>query len=329
VTEADKICSESDPLRDEALDWVVRLKTSELRGADLEALRRWRDQSPRHEEAFVAAVRLWRNLGVAARELAEEEFSGTTAAEAPRFPARSIGRRGVLGGAVAAGVAGYLLVKPPLGMWPSLAELSADYRTSKGEQRSIVLTGDISVQMNTQTSIAVRSLQDQPEITIVSGEAVIAKSGAAGAPLRVTAANGRMTAAQAKFNAKCVDGLVAVTCIEGSVDVEYHRRTVRLQADRQISYSPRGFSAPINVDPQEAASWRSGILIFRDRSLFEVVEEVNRYRPGRIVVTSSELGRRVVNGTFYVGRLEDFIDQVRQLFGAKVQSLPAGLILLS
>jgi transmembrane sensor len=71
------------------------------------------------------------------------------------------------------------------------------------------------------------------------------------------------------------------------------------------------------------------MLIFHDRLLSDVVDEVNRYRPGRIVIMNAELGRRVVNGTFYMGRLDDFIDQVQQLFGARVRSLPAGLILLS
>lgn len=325
MTETDEICSESDLLR-EALDWVVCLKTSELREVDIEALRCWRDQSRRHEEAFMTALRLWRNLGVAARELADEEIARTVA---HRPPSRCLGRRGVLAGALGAGMAGYFIVRPPLGMWPSLAELSADYRTSKGEQRSVALAGDIFVQMNTQTSLAIRSLQDGHEITIVSGEVAIAKTGSPGALLRVVAADGQVTAEQAKFNARCVDGQVSVTCIEGSIAVEQKGRSVRLQPDHQVSYSSRGLSPPVRVDPHEATSWRSGILIFHDRMLLEVVDEVNRYRPGRIVVMNTDLGRRVVNGTFYVGRLDDFIDQVRQLFGARVRLLPGGLTLLS
>jgi transmembrane sensor len=326
VTEANEICSKSDPLRDEAIDWVVRLKTSELRETDIEALRCWRNQSRRHEEAFTAALRLWRNLGVAARELADEEVAQTAA---ERFPSRFLGRRGVLASALGAGIAGYFIVKPPLGMWPSLAEFSADCRTRKGEQRRVVVADDISVQMNTQTSLTIRSMRDGPEITIVSGEAEITKIGRPGTLLHIVAADGRVTVARAKFNARCVDGLVAVTCIEGSIDIEQKGRSVLLMPDHQVSYSSHGLSRPVHVDPHEATSWRSGILIFRDRSLFEVVDEVNRYRPGRIFVTSVELGRRVVNGTFYVGRLDDFIDQVRQLFGARVRSLPGGLTLLS
>ena len=69
--------------------------------------------------------------------------------------------------------------------------------------------------------------------------------------------------------------------------------------------------------------------IARDRPLAGVVDEVNRYRPGKIIITSGELKQRVVNGTFQLDRLDDFVAQVQQLFGARVTSLPGGVVLLS
>jgi hypothetical protein len=63
---------ETRPLLDMALDWIVRLKSGEATEDDLETLQRWRAMSPRHEDAFRAAARIWRHVSVAARELAEE-----------------------------------------------------------------------------------------------------------------------------------------------------------------------------------------------------------------------------------------------------------------
>jgi transmembrane sensor len=71
------------------------------------------------------------------------------------------------------------------------------------------------------------------------------------------------------------------------------------------------------------------LLIFRDRPLASVVDEVNRYRSGKIIITNDDLKRRLVNGTFQLDRLETFVAQVEQLFGAKVRSLPGGVVLLS
>jgi hypothetical protein len=67
-------------LLDQALSWIVRLKSGEATQADLVALRRWRDESPRHEEAFRDAARLWRRIRTAAQELAEEARTEKAAA---------------------------------------------------------------------------------------------------------------------------------------------------------------------------------------------------------------------------------------------------------
>ena len=43
--------AEPDPLVDEALDRIVRLKTGEPTRAEVDALQHWRDQSPAHEQS--------------------------------------------------------------------------------------------------------------------------------------------------------------------------------------------------------------------------------------------------------------------------------------
>ena len=210
----------------------------------------------------------------------------------------------------------------------NVVELSADYRTGKGEQRRIVLTDDISLALNTQTSIVVRSTPQEARIELISGEATIATNRTSSNPLVVDATDGRMVVARARFNALCEEGVVRVTCIEGEVDVEWRKQAVRLQPRQQVSYSPEGLGVSVSVDPTAATAWQERLLIFRDRPLAEVIDEVNRYRPGRIIVTNSELARRLVNGTFHLDRLDDVVAQVRQLFGARVTSLPGGVVLL-
>jgi ferric-dicitrate binding protein FerR (iron transport regulator) len=71
------------PARDEAIEWIVRLKSGEATEEDVEALQRWRAADSSHEAAFRDAARLWRGVGAAVRELAEEE---RVAAEPPAGP---------------------------------------------------------------------------------------------------------------------------------------------------------------------------------------------------------------------------------------------------
>lgn len=322
--------SEHNALLDEALDWVVRLKTGAPTRADIDALQRWRQQSPAHEEAFKKAARLFHNAGIAAREMDDRPDAIATALAPLRPPSRVLARRVFLGGAIAAAAAGYMVVRPPLGLWPSLQELSADYRTGKGEQRKIAVTPDVSLELNTQTSIALRSAPDETQIELISGEASVAAMRTSPKPFVMLAANGRITATakQADFVARCLDGMVRVTCLSGSVDVTQGGRAVQLRQAEQVSYTPGGIEASVPVDPAQATAWQAGLLIFRDQTLADVVDEVNRYRSGKIIITNADLKHRVVNGTFQISKLGDFVLQVQQLFGAQARSLPGGVVLL-
>ncbi|GKQ53268.1 FecR domain-containing protein [Bradyrhizobium sp. Ce-3] len=316
-----------DPLLDEALDWVVRLKAGEPTRADVDALRDWRAQSPGHEEAFRKAARLLRTASAAAKELADEKAAASIARLSSR-PSRPLTRRIVLGGAIAA-AAGYVMIHPPLEMWPSIEELSADYRTGKGEQRKVMLAPDISVELNTQTSLALRPAPNETRVELISGEASVAARRSSPTPLVMLARDGRISALQADFNARCIDGVVSVTCLDGIVTVEQDGRSVQLRKAEQVTYSRAGLQATLPVDAKQVAAWQTGLLIFRDRPLASVVDEVNRYRAGKIIITNAELKRRLVNGTFQVDKLDNFVAQVEQLFGARITSLPGGVVLMS
>ena len=97
----------------------------------------------RNETAFAEQQGLWRALGPALRE------ESAARARAPRdgrpWGGAHSWRRG--GGSAA------LALRPPLGLWPGIGELSADYRTARGEQRRLTLGDALDVQMNTLTRI--------------------------------------------------------------------------------------------------------------------------------------------------------------------------------
>ncbi len=317
-------------LHDRAMDWVLLLRSGQATTDDAEALQRWRHQSDLHEQAFVQAVRVFRDLGALGAQLErrnERPFVTLVSTGARRMASR----RGFIGGAIAASVAGYMLVDPPLGMWPSLVELSADYRTAKGEQRDVLLAENVSAKLNTQTSLSVRSEGNTARVELITGEAAVTAKRQASDPLILVAGNGQISSTSAEFNVRCIDGAVQAICMDGAMTISQHGRSVQLLRGQQASYSStEAVGAPSSVpDAVRATAWREKLLIFRDQPLAGVVSEVNRYRPGKIVVTNSDLGRRLVNGTFHTDKLDDFVAQVRQLFGADVRSLPGGIVLLS
>ena len=59
-----------------------------------------------------------------------------------------------------------------------------------------------------------------------------------------------------------------------------------------------------DFDLARATSWRRGVLVFDRQPLAKVVEELNRYRPGRVVLSNADLANREVSAVFRLDMLD-------------------------
>jgi len=112
------------------------------------------------------------------------------------------------------------------------------------------------------------------------------------------------------------------------VQIERAGATAVLQGSQQAFYSDRGISPVNTIDPAIVTAWQQGLLIFRDEELSYVIKEVNRYWSGRIVVLDPDLGRRRVTARVELARIGEVISYVQTVLGAKVRTLPGGVVLL-
>ena len=317
----------ADDVKDQATAWLMLLTSGNATADDAEALRRWREQSPAHQAAFAEAKLFWQVLGPAATEVSLRADSSARLSVAP---ARLVGRRTFIGGALAASAAAvaYVGPKPPFGLWPSVDELRADYRTGTGEQRQVALAEDVSLILNTQTSIGVRQMSlESRAIELIAGEAAFTTA-RGDAPIDIFAASGRTSPGAARFEMRRDGEAVQVTCLDGLVEVMCHGRSVTVPPGRRLTYDRAGVQAPAAVDLAVATAWQQGQLIFRHERLARVIEEVNRYRPGRIVLLDRGLGERDVVATFHLSRIDEAVDYLARAFGARTRSLPGGVLLL-
>ena len=312
----DSHASDGD-IEEQARQWLVRLRSGQASEADAQAFACWRAQSPRHARAARELGQLWRGLRMAAPALAR----------APARRAPSLGRRAFLGGALAAGVA-LLAVRPPLALWPSVGDLAADYRTGTGEQRQLALAGGAQVRMNTQTRLNLRGADDTAFIELLAGEAQIVADGHDACT--VLAGGARLQARAASFNVRCLPGgEVELSCLEGRVEVDHPLRRTTLSASQRLRYDPAALHLAAPADSAAVLAWRRGLLLFNDTPLAQVVDELNRYRPGRIFVQSEELGLRRVQAQFSIDKLDVALALIRDLYGARLTYLPGNLVLLS
>jgi transmembrane sensor len=323
--------AEENRLRTEAVEWVQLLDSGHVTLADIEALKAWRCRSAAHEEGFIEARRLWGEMAAAMRHMSEKgEIASSSLRRAKTRPVLS--RRMALRGgvAVAASVAGICAtVRPPLGLWPSFAELSADYRTATGEQQRLALTDGVSVHLSTQTSIALRPEEGSGErLELVAGEAVFSAELHRGEPLTVLAGGGSITALSGNFDVRHTGASVCVTCIDGNVGVASRSQAAMLSRAQQISYDGHGLGTIALADVELVTAWRQGVLIFRMTPLSDVVDEINRYRWGRVLLVNKRLSNLPVSGRFRIDHVDEIIRRLNQVFGITSRYLPGGVVLL-
>lgn len=311
------------PLELEAHDWVRRIASRQATAAEARQLRRWCAQSAAHDAAFREARQLWKTFGAAAIEVRADE-----ARVARHRRARQIlSRRAVLGGALAASVAGVAIVRPPLGLWPSLSELGADFRTGTGEQRQIAFADVASIQMNTKTSIVMKGSEQARSVELVAGEASFRITPEASS-FNVFAADGRTSGAGGRFDVRLDIASVCVTCFSDAVEVVRNTQTVRLRQGERVTYDGHGFSNVVSVDPVIAGAWQDGLIICRNTPLADFVSELNRYRAGRIVLVRSAIANLSVSGRFSIAEPDQALAQIQRAFGVRVRYLPGNLALV-
>lgn len=279
--------SELARLRLEGLDHLNRLHSGEATDRDAAAFIAWRSQSRAHEEAFRAALRL--------REAVRTVEMRSVDANVVPFEARArrqITRRQILGGAIAASVAGgAVLFGRSLDLVPSPAEAMADYRTGPGQRRVIQLAGGASVDLNTRTSIDMHTGLGMPAVDLISGEAVLS-SGRTG-PAALVAGEGINVIRDGRFNARRDGDEVCITCLQGEVEIAWSQEKRALRAADAVRYNGSGIG-PVErgADPAVLTAWQSGTLIFRNMPMRQVVNEINRYRHGRVFLANANLAAR-------------------------------------
>jgi transmembrane sensor len=312
----------------EAHAWVRRLTSGEATVADARALKLWCETSPEHAAAFAQAQQLWRNLGPAGKQLLDQ---ADRQPELARHRPRRMSRRVFLGAALTATAAAVTLaVNPPLGWWPAASDWSADYRTATGEQRQIQLSAHVTADLNTQTTLAERQITNTSHVVeLIHGEVAFQRKSGAGRVFTAVAGDARTVASDfAHFQLRYADDTVCVTCLAGEVSVEHgnYRRTLR--EGEQALYGRNGQEQITAIDPAEASAWREGVVIFRHTPLTEAVAEVNRYRPGRIILLGTALAKNEVSGRFRIHDMDQVITQIQQAFSANVTHLPGHIVLL-
>jgi transmembrane sensor len=273
----------------EAIAWFNRLRADRVSDEDREAFAAWLQADTAHAAAFQEIEQLWRGL--------------SDMPEARKRRRKAVTRRTVTKGAVALLLAG--------GAWGAYrAHPFADYRTGVGERLTVKLPDGSTVQLSTSTALSVDDDLATRRVILHAGEAFFEVAPNAGRPFVVDAGDGTVTALGTAFAVSDTGAGTVVTVTQHAVRIDAAARQVKVEAGMQATFTGRGIGAPAAVDEAVALAWRQGRLVFVNARLDRVLDALNRWQSGRMVVLNSALAAHPVT---LIVNLDDVEDARRQL----------------
>ena len=282
-----------------ALDWLSLLHDQPSSG-DQATFSRWLRADPAHVEAYAQAQVLWELSEVPARKLADEDALALQAyLNKMNIAKRSRAVR--WSGALAMAACLLVMVSMGAGWQPSrwVDDFGADYVTAPGEVRTVILADQSRVTLDADSAIAVDFSHGERHIQLRRGAGFFSVTHT-GQPFVVEAGSGEARVLGTQFEVRLQPAGAQVTVLSGRVGVTPSRQGQQqvLTAGQHVAYADGVADALHTVDSESRLAWRDGWLNYYKAPLADVVKDLSRYYPGRILLLNDEMAAKRVRGSF-------------------------------
>ena len=334
-----------------AAAYVLREQSGQSGIDEQQRLTEWVEASAEHLKAYEAARRI---CAVVSQNAVHPDIMAMRSAALSAQPAQRASRHLLIAAGLAATAVGlgYLMLvqsqnpaRTParVAMAPAapaketaVSPNRATYRTQTGERSSVALPDGSAILLDTDSAVEVAYTDVERGVRLVRGQALFEVAKHQPMPFRVHAGSSIITAVGTEFDVRLCGPpdtpTVRVALLEGAVNVTNTNRTSLETASMvagQVLHAPP--SAPMQVrrgDPEELASWRTGVLVFNDRPLGEAVEEMNRYTTHPIVLADESSRGLRVSGVFNTNDPEHFAQTIAETFPLRLYRQQDGVVKL-
>lgn len=299
-----------------AMRWFLVLNEEPVSAEDRAAFARWLAGGEGRVAAYARAEELW------------DRFGAVQPAWQRMQARRRVSRRAVLTGGVAlmAGAAASGLVAP--------GRLLADETTGTGERRRLVLADGSRVELGGRSALSTRLDAGRRLVTLEVGEAWF-RPAADPRPFVLRTGQGLITATATTttvagaFDVKRRGGVTIAAALEGGLRLHPAAGApVDLPAGHRSAFDARAAGEPRPCRAQEVLAWRRDRIVFEDETLAAVVEDLERYRPGRIVPVGARVAGLKVTAVFDLTRPDRALDILAETLDLRIRRL-AGLALIT
>lgn len=331
----------STDLTQTAVAWLVRLRDGDLTEDETHAFADWLSQGAEYTDAFAKAERYFDEIVAVEKQLHSAGLPFESQMPKPvlaKKPKRNI--YPWLGTPLALAAAWLVAVGLVLPKQASLLDtLISDYQTQTGETRAFTLADGSQLLLNTNTAVSVNFQAAQRLITLHHGQVKFTVAKDSSRPFEVKADNLRVKALGTIFDVyRITTDDVTVTVQEHAVAVQVEgehpsnpqnqAEPITVQAGQQLHYrTDAALSQPEPINLAQAAAWQHRHLSFKDKPLGEIVDELNRYRLGRIYLAGDSLNNLRVTGVFPLDNPDAALASIRNVLGLQLTRLGPWVVL--
>jgi transmembrane sensor len=295
-----------------AAQWIERRDRNEWGDADQAELNTWLDQSPAHRAAFWRLEAAWKDTNrlTAFKPSVRRSREARAVVSRPVFKfAAAIALVAVCGGATA------LYVTTP--DWKT-------YSTTVGGREILTLGDGTKIELNTDSAVRVAQTTHSREVWLDKGEAYFDVTHDATRPFTVMVGDRRITDLGTKFVIRRETDRLKVAVLDGRVQLEPKngetKPTVLTQGDVIVATATNLTRSRTPSRQLEAdLGWRTGVLVFNDRTLADVAAEFNRYNTRKLIVTDEKAAQTRIAGTFRADNIDAFVNTAHRVLGLKVE----------
>lgn len=313
-----------DPVSEQAIDWMVRLRAGTPNAALQERFNAWLDMDPAHAQAW---ARLHERLGGSfntVRALDRRVPGQTEHARqlllqphaSRRDALRVIAGLGLIGGGL------WLGARSPLG-----DSLLADLHTGRGQRENFNLADGSRLSLNADSAVDLHFDDQQRLVILRRGELIIQVAADPIHPLRVRTAQGEVRALGTRFLVAQEQDVTRVVVLEHSVRTRLFDGSERDLQEGQAALLYAGRIEPLGSDQRHRADWLSGRLNVLDDPLEKVVDALRPYSRGFVRVAPEVRDLRV-QGVFPLNDPERTLSALAETLPIRVDRYSPWLTLI-
>ena len=324
--------SSSQQIDDEALEWVIVLTSGESNKKKIVACQKWRKQSSRHEYAFQQARKLWLTLGQSESLIPDLfiELQPST-----HYPPQSNSPFAIPHFLLWR----YISLNPRF-VFPSIFLILAvfissiyalqpkyDYETDYGQIQDFQLSDGSKITLNTNSGIKVNFSSTHREVLLEKGEAFIQVS-QSNIPFIVKTGDNVISALSSAFSVEKNDKNTKVTVSNGHLDIlQPATNKISVHTGQQAIFNRYQIKiSTVNIN--QHLSWRNGILIFSNDSLYKIINTAREYDDRKwVVYINNKNQNKLYTTTINIHDIDQWVNGLSQMTSLKVKDFGSFLLI--